>query len=78
MGVIYKNGIAYGGGSSGGGAASDYTTLTNKPTLNGVTLAKDQTTADLKLSDGTTTYINDDNEIAVGMISNAQIQALFN
>ena len=77
MGVIYKNGISYGGGGSEG-AATDYTALSNKPTLNGVTLASGQSTSDLGLSDGQTTYVDDNGAIAVGVISTADIQALFN
>ena len=33
MGIIYLNGIAYGGGSGGG--TSDYNKLSNRPTING-------------------------------------------
>lgn len=59
MGKIIKNGIPYtGGGSGGGGGSSDYTELTNKPTLNGVTLAKGQTTGDLGLEDDETIKVN--------------------
>ena len=59
MGTIYKNGIPYsGGGSGGGGGSSDYTELTNKPTLNGVTLAKGQTTGDLNLEDNSTIKVD--------------------
>jgi len=77
MGVIMKNGISYGGGSGGSGT-SDYDGLSNKPTLNGVVLTEGQQPDDLGLVDGTTTYMDDNGAIAVGVISNAQIQALFN
>ena len=77
MGVIYKNGISYGGGTSGEGA-SDYTELTSKPSLNGITLAEGQSVEDLGLVNDTTTYMEADGSIAVGIISAAQIQALFN
>ena len=78
MGVIYKNDISYGGGSSGGSGSSDYSDLTNKPTLNGVSLASGQTTEDLGLVNDTTTYMEADGSIAIGLVSNDQIDALFN
>lgn len=76
MGVIYLNGIAYGGGGSGG--TSDYEELTNKPSLNGVPLAQGQTLSDLEIADGITTYINEDNKLAIPIITTNQIQSLFN
>lgn len=77
MGVIFKNGISYGGGSSGGGSSS-YIDLTNKPKINNVTLVGNKTTADLGLADASTIYINDNDELAVGVISANQIANLFN
>lgn len=77
MGIIYKNGISYGGGSSGGGE-SDYSNLDNKPSLNGVTLIEGQTIEDLGLVNDTTTYMDEDGAVAVGVVSTTQIQALFN
>ena len=41
MGVIYKNGVAYGGGSGGAGGTDNYEDLIHKPTINGVTLVGD-------------------------------------
>lgn len=38
-----------GGGSGGSGGTSDYTQLTNKPQINGVTLSGNKTSADLGL-----------------------------
>lgn len=77
MGVIYKNDISYGGGSSGSGS-SDYSDLTNKPSLNGVSLAEGQTTEDLGLVNDITTYMAADGSIAIGLVSDDQINALFN
>ena len=77
MGVIYKNGISYGGGGSSSGGTSDYNELTNKPKINNVTLSGNKTTADLGLADASTIYVNDNDKLAVGIISNEQIQNLF-
>lgn len=54
MGVIYKNGISYGGGSGSGGT-SDYEALENKPSINNVTLIGNKTAAELGI-DGKPTY----------------------
>lgn len=78
MGVIYLNGIAYGGGGGGSGGTSDYNELTNKPKINNVALSGDKTTTDLNLVDGETIYINEHEQMGVGVISNNQIEALFN
>lgn len=78
MGVIYKNGIAYGGGGGSEGGTSDYADLTNKPRINNVVLTGNKTIADLRLADGSTIYINDDNQIAIGIISDNAIDDLFN
>jgi|GEM_PF-4569137 len=48
-GVLTYNGAAIGGGSG----TSDYTQLTNKPSINGVTLSGNKTNADLGISAGT-------------------------
>ena len=77
MGVIYKNGISYGGGSGGSGT-SDYTELSNKPKINNVTLTGNETTSDLDLVDGSTIYVDDNDKMAIGVITTAQIQNLFN
>lgn len=77
MGAIYLNGIRYAGGGSGGGGASSYNELTNKPTLNGVTLAMGQDSEDLGLVNNDTTYMDANGAVAVSVISNAQISALF-
>ena len=53
MGVIYKNGISYGGG--GGSGATDYEALDNKPSINNVTLVGNKTAAELGI-DGKPTY----------------------
>jgi len=79
MGVILKNGISYSGGGGGsGGGTTNYPELTNKPRINNVVLAGNKSTADLKLADSATLYVNEENEIAVGVISPADIQNLFN
>jgi len=79
MGVIYLNGIAYGGGSGGGGGGSkDYNELVNKPTINNVVLFGNRTTTDLDLVDGDTIFVNSNEKMGVGVISNSQINALFN
>ena len=53
MGTILKNGISYSGSGSGSGGASSYTELTDKPSINGVTLSGNKTTSDLGIvSDG--------------------------
>lgn len=49
MGTILKNGISY-SGSGGGGGVSSYNELTNKPSINNVTLTGNKTTADLAIS----------------------------
>lgn len=77
MGVIYLNGVSYAGGGGGGGTVN-YNSLTDKPTLNGVTLVEGQTTADLGITDDSTTFIDDNNHIAVRIIDNDAIQNLFN
>ena len=77
MCVIFKNGIAYNGSGGSGGDTSDYTNLMNKPRINGVVLAGNKTPEDLNLADGTTIYVNENNAMAVGVISYNQIQALF-
>lgn len=46
MGKILKSGIEYGGG----GGTSDYPDLTNKPSINSVTLSGNKTTSDLNIS----------------------------
>ena len=78
MGVIYKNGISYGGGSGGSGGTTDYTELSNKPKINNVTLTGNETTSDLDLVDGSTIYVDDNDKMAIGVITTAQIQNLFN
>ena len=78
MGVIFKNGISYSGGGENSGGTSNYAELINKPRVNGVALVGNKSSSDLKLNDGATIYINDDNEMAVGVISSNQIDSLFN
>lgn len=78
MGVIYLNGIAYGGGSGGGGGSKDYNELANKPTVNNVALFGNRTTTDLDLVDGETIFVNSNEKMGVGVISDSQINDLFN
>ena len=63
MGVIYLHGIADGKGSGGGGGTDDYNDLSNKPQVNGVSLAGNKTSDDLDLlgenDNLTPTQIND-------------------
>lgn len=47
MGTLIKNGVAYGGGSSG---TSDYTDLSNKPSIENVTLSGNKSASDLGLA----------------------------
>jgi len=77
MGVIYKSGIPYSGGGGSGSGTSDYSELANKPKINDVTLSGDKTTSDLGLVDGSTIYVDDNDKMAVGVISDAAIQSLF-
>ena len=74
MGVIYKNGVSYGGG----GGSGDYEDITNKPQINGNTLEGNLTAADLGLADDNTLSVNEDGELAVVVIDNNAIQSLFN
>ena len=60
------------------GGSSDYDTLTNKPGINNVELSGNKTTTDLDLVDGETIYVNGDEKIGIGIISNTQINDLFN
>lgn len=76
MGVIYLNGIAYGGGGGSSGT-NDYNELKNKPKINNVSLSGDKTTTDLNLVDGETIYINANEKMEVGIISNNAIEDLF-
>lgn len=79
MGVIYLNGISYaGGGSGGGGGTTDYNELSNKPTINGVILAKGMTTDDWNLVDDETVYIDANGKIAAYTASSGDIENLFN
>lgn len=78
MGVIFKNGISYSGGGSNSGGTNNYTDLINKPRINNIVLAGNKTTTDLNIADGTTVYVNNENELAVGVITPAQINDLFN
>ena len=75
MGVIYKNGIAYGGTPRV--EAISYEDLDNKPKINNIPLTGDVTTSDLGLADGSTIFVNEDDQLEVGIISNSQIEALF-
>ena len=53
------------GTASGGGGTSDYTDLTNKPKINGVTLAGNKSLSDLGIVDATE-------------LTNAQVDAIMN
>ena len=64
MGVIYRNGIAYGGGGGGTGT-SDYLVLTNKPSINGITLTGNKLTEDLVLVDDTTITVDANHKLAL-------------
>ena len=55
MGTILKNGISYSGSGSGSGGVSSYDELTNKPSINNVSLVGNKTTADLGISSATKT-----------------------
>lgn len=48
-GTLNKGSLVKSGGGAGGGSASDYTDLSNKPSINSVTLAGNKTSADLSL-----------------------------
>lgn len=65
------------GGGSGSGGTDDYEDLINKPKINGITLNGDLDPDDLGLADNDSLYVNDDGEIAVGIISDDTILALF-
>lgn len=77
MGVIYKNGISYGGGGSGSGGTDDYEELTNKPSINGVSLIDGLTTDDLDLVDDDAVYVDDNGKISVHVSTSEDINALF-
>lgn len=84
MGVIYLNGIAYGKGSGGGGggSTSNYNELTNKPSINGVTLDGNKTSEDLglnasSLADGSTIVVDQNGKLTIGEVSNDDIASLF-
>jgi hypothetical protein len=51
MSTIYRNGVKYCGS---GGGTSDYTQLTNLPSVNNVTLTGNKTSADLGLANAPT------------------------
>lgn len=76
MGVIYKNGIAYGGTPRVEPTVS-YDDLENKPRINNIPLTEDITTSDLDLVDGSTIFVNEDDQLSISIISNNQIEALF-
>lgn len=54
MGLIFSNSIIIGGniGGGGGGGTTDYNDLTNKPSINGVTLQGALTSDDLSITAG--------------------------
>jgi hypothetical protein len=49
--ALFAAKLAGSSGGGGGGGTSDYTDLTNKPKINGVTLVGDKSTADLGISE---------------------------
>ena len=77
MGVIYLNGISYAGGGSGGGGTDDYDELTNKPSINGVSLIEGLTTDDLDLVDDDAVYVDENGKISVHVSSEQDINNLF-
>lgn len=48
-----------------GGGSSDYSELTNKPSINNVTLSGNKTTADLGINEGTTDYADLSNKPSI-------------
>lgn len=53
MGTILKNGINYSGSGSGSGGVSSYNELTDKPSIEGITLSGNKTASDLGLAKST-------------------------
>lgn len=60
MGTILKNGISYSGSGSGSGGVSSYNELTDKPSINNVTLTGNKTTSDLGIATSDACYTTDD------------------
>lgn len=52
-----------GGGGGGGGGTTDYSDLTNKPSINSVTLSGDKTTSDLGINEVPDVTSSDDGKI---------------
>lgn len=65
MGVIYKDGIPYGGSSASIEGTSDYVELSNKPSINNVTLAGDKTVGELDIVDNETITVDANNKLAL-------------
>ena len=60
-GTMNKGSIVKGGNGGGGGGTSDYSDLTNKPSINSVTLSGNKTSADLGLVPAPTVVNDGDN-----------------
>lgn len=54
-------------GGGGGGGTSDYSQLSNKPSINGVTLTGNKTSADLNISSGGITFVDKIADITTGI-----------
>lgn len=50
-------------GGGGGGGTTNYNALTNKPSINGVTLQGDKSTSDLDIQSGTNCTVQNENLI---------------
>lgn len=59
--IELKEVIEAGGG--GGGGTTNYNALSNKPSINGVTLQGNKTTSDLNIQTGTTCSVQNENLI---------------
>lgn len=68
MGVIYKNGISYGGGKSSSGGTTDYEDLENQPKINNITLIGNKTAAELGI-DSKPTYDAEHTTLVFGSTS---------
>ena len=56
-------------GEGGGGGTSDYTDLSNKPQINGVTLSGNKSSSDLSVADTSLSNLTDNGKIKVAHLS---------
>lgn len=77
--VLKYDGEKWINGSGGGGGTSDYTDLTNKPQINGVTLSGNKTSGDLNLQSATIINVKDYGAVGDGVTDDSSaIQSALN